>query len=295
MANRLTPNRMNANALDKALRFPDWIRRKPINDRLNYIVRMYSETCGDNWLLWIETAVETLPILIYALEAVSTVDVIKGVLEEDYRCGLRQKSAKSKRAARSAAARAKNFFWKVEGVRAKLFWYWLIIDVVTQYVVNWQSIVVEEQRCPGTAHAGPCILDTPGSTLGSIIGSTSIFYRNIATDPSGWASGTATPTVIHPDAVGEYNVGFQISCIWGSLNQITWHCEILDGFGHIVATGASVTSIANNPSTSSCFGQATCLSGAQAEFTSRIVVTQSPGGSFGTCLDGNFSVGVFTS
>jgi len=292
MASRTDPIRMTSNAIDRAIGFPPWIKRMSMNERLNYIVRMYSETCGDNWYLWIETAVETLPMLIYALKAISKVDVIKEVLEHKYSCGLRQVIGDAKKAPRTRWQKAKVLFWKVEGVRARLFWYWLIAEAFTDYVVNWQSIVVKEQRCNDPPHAGPCILDSPGSTLGSIIGTTQLFWDVREFDPSNWSGTGGDPANITPAAIGTYNVGASVVCHWGLPGNITWNLEIFDGLGHIVASSASVTHPSNIPSSASCFARATALSPGQAKYAVNVRVTQSPGGTFGSCPSGTFSVGI---
>jgi hypothetical protein len=292
MPQRTSPTRMTSNYMDRTLETPKWIKRMSINDRLNYITRMYSETCGDNWYLWIETAIEGLPKLVYSLLAISKVDVIKEVLEHKYGCGLRQAIGSGKNAPRTAAQKAKFFFWKIEGVRGRLFWYWLIIESVTAYVIEWQSIVIREQRCEHPPHAGPCILDSPGSTLGSIVGTTTLFYSTREYDPSQWSGTAGNPTVIAPTAIGTYNVGCSVTCVWGSDNDITWHCDILDGLSNVVATSNSVTGKASAPTTASCFGVSSALGIGTAQYRSRVVVTASPGATFGHCLSGTFSVGL---
>lgn len=289
---RLSGVRMTANAIDKTLEWPEWIRRKSINDRLNYIVRMQSEVCANNWYLWIEAAVEAAPKLVYSLQAVSKVDVLKEVLEQDYKCGIREMMRNGKRAGASNGERAKVFFWKIAGLTTRLFWYWLIIEEVTAFIVDWQSIVIAEQKCDHPPHAGPCILSPPGSTLGSIVGSTTLFYTGREYDPSAWSGTGGNPTVIGPNAAGNYNVGCDVTCVWASSNNITWHLDILNGIGQVVATSASVTSEADVPSTATCFAVASCPTSAMASFTSRVVVTTSPGATFGHCTQGTFSVGI---
>ena len=283
---------MTANYLEKTLEVPSWIRRKSMNERLNYIVRMYSETCGDNWYLWIETAVEALPILIISLLAVSKVDVIKEVLEQKYGCGLRQAIGKGSKVPKTFRQKALSAFWKIERVRGELVWWWLIAEATTAYVMEWQSIVVQEQRCNHPPHAGPCILDLPGSTLQSILGHETFFYKNREYDPSGWSGTAGNPTIIGPDEIGTYNVGSSCTCVWGLPGNITWRCWIGDGFGNIVAVGPAVTHPSNVPTTNSCFGVATALSIGQASFRSGIEILQSPGGTFGSCSEGTFSVGL---
>lgn len=284
---------MTANYLDHTFFVPEWIERKSMNDRLNYIVAMYSETCGDNWYLWIEAAVESLPILIISLLAISKVDVVKEVLEHKYSCGLRQALTAGKKVPSTRWQKAKTFFWKIEGVRGKLFWYWLIAESVTAYVMNWQSIVVNEEHCAGPAHAGPCILDTPGSTLGAGIGSTSLFWLHREFDPSGWSGTGGTPTVINPHAVGKYNVGASVSAIWPGAPSVTWHLQLADGNGTVIARSADVTGPGSQEQHASCFAQSTPTTVGQAQYIAQVVTTAMDGVHFGSCPTGTFSVGVF--
>lgn len=292
MPSRTTPVRMTSNYMDKALETPKWIKRMSINDRLNYIVRMYSETCSDNWYLWIETAVEGAPKLIYQLLAISKVDVVKEVLETNYSCGLRQVLGSGKKAKRTFAQKAKVVFWKIEGVRARLFWYWLIIDAVTAYIVNWQSIVVEEQRCNHPPHAGPCILEDAFETLPRIGISANIGYNTREYDPSGWSGTSGIASTIAPDAPADYNVGAAISCVWSSPENITWHLTITDGSGHIVAISGDVTGPSNVPSHAACFGVATAPAPLIAFYHVNVVVTAAPAVATGHVIDGTFSVGL---
>jgi len=292
MASRTSPVRLLSNYMDKNLEVPKWIKRKSMNDRLNYIVRMYSETCGDNWYLWIETAIETLPMLIYSLLAISTVDVFKELLEREYRCGVRQAAKKGKRQANAVAKRGSQFFWKIEAVRGRLFWWWLIAESVTAYVINWQSIVVQEQRCEHPPHAGPCVLDTPGSTIGAGVAPTTLFWNTREYDPSGWSGAGPHPTVIAPNAVGTYNVGANITAVWPGQASTTFHIAIFDGNGTQVAVSGSQTVTAGQTGTASCFGVCHALTIGQAQFLTQVIVTAVIGIGFGSCPTGTFSVGL---
>lgn len=292
MPSRTDALRMTANALDKLYEPPKWIKRMGMNDRLNYIVRMYSETCGDNWYLWIETAIEGLPTLIYSLKAISKVDVIKEVLEQNYRCGLRQALGTGKKAPRTAFQKAKVLFWKLERVRGQLFWYWLIAEALTAYVMEWQSIVVEEQRCIEPPHAGPCILDSPISTLGGIVAEYAVSFGTREYDPSGWSGTGGTPTDIAPHASGAYNVGVSLGCMWSSPSVFTWHAIIRDGIGNIVATGPSVTGPSNIPSHGACFGIASAVTFNLADYKAYVVLEVGDPSALGHFTEGTFSVGI---
>lgn len=283
--------RLTANAIDRTLEWPEWIRRKSVKDRLNYIVRMQSEVCANNWYLWIETAIEASPKLIYSLQAVSKVDVIKEVIGQDYKCGIREMLRNGKGLGATTGDKAKVFLWKIAGLTTRLFWYWLIIEEVTAFIVDWQSIVIQEQHCDHPPHAGPCVLASPGNSLGGILAAYQCFFTVREYDPSNWSGVAANPAVIAPNAVGTYYVGFDVSCVWGSTLDFVWHVEITDGLGAVVARGNDVQTKGNVVSTGTAFGTSTALGSGTAFYRAYVVVTQGDGSTLGHCTQGTFSVG----
>ncbi len=138
--------------------------------RLNTIVDFFEFSCGGNLVLYVQTLLPALGNMFLTLLDFDYDDVLRGMLrpygpyarkslvfsprkakwqwevpELGEEIGKRIPGAKFIKA--SKVAQATRFLWIVDGIIQRAFYYWLLLDVVGEFLYNWASGILRSEAC----------------------------------------------------------------------------------------------------------------------------------------------------
>ncbi len=150
---------------------PSWIKK------VNFITKFISNPCHASWYLYFETALTPTGHLVVALLSFGMDDVIRGYFRpknlRTMRHGRKGKRGKKRRfeipeigeeigkhlpgaeraRGRSVSQGVKNF-WIIDGVLQRLLFWWMVIDVTTDFFFEWMSAIQKEAHCSAQNAAG---------------------------------------------------------------------------------------------------------------------------------------------
>lgn len=144
-----------------------------IIDRVNYVVNFWEDPCDAPWTVYIETALPALGQAAITLVEPSPDDVLRayvkpggarsagrfgGFLEEEEIAGsepLLKDTSEMIGEAIPFKARWDNpvlaedfkYFWIFDGVTQRLLWYWMMADLISQFLFDWTTLINKSEYC----------------------------------------------------------------------------------------------------------------------------------------------------
>jgi len=145
--------------------------------KINTVIQLLEVDCGSKWFVYAQTALPAVGELVLALIDFDWDDVARGFVRPygiRTRAGLRLPSRAKIRipefpevgeeigkripGARIIKSRAvhklEKWFWAVDGVLQKALFWWMILDLSTNFFYNWALGIFRTTKCSGSGYGG---------------------------------------------------------------------------------------------------------------------------------------------
>lgn len=139
-------------------------------DKVNYIIDFVEDPCEAPWIVYVETMLPALGNALMVFIDIDPIDIIRAWARPGGLggCGFRLKRKSRKKGggipdinevigknipgARSLEkgreiSKGFKFLWKFDGFTQRLLWYWLLVDVISDSLYIWTSLLNQTEFC----------------------------------------------------------------------------------------------------------------------------------------------------
>ena len=117
--------------------------------KINYVANFFTHPCAAPWYVYAELFLPAFAELFITLAEFGSGDILRMAAGRPQRRFLRKLFAKGTRVAPTSAAKAVKFFWKVDFVVQKAFFWWMIADLTIDGLYKWTTMVEKTIWCQG--------------------------------------------------------------------------------------------------------------------------------------------------
>jgi len=208
------------------------LKRAPSNNKgglirnLNTIIDFWEVPCSIPWEVWVRTALPALVPVLIDLVTPGKIEVLKMPLGRYHGLGGKAiRRAYKKYFPGAVAAAEGNYLWKIlRPIERVLFW-WMIADLVTDFLANWMSMAYRSQGCSPdhmTCQLGQT-LPNPFNGASGDVGS----LWNTINDPDNMS--TVNGILIPAGKTGSVGVALNAKA-WLGQPMAGISCSVIDGF-----------------------------------------------------------------
>lgn len=117
--------------------------------KVNYVIKFFTHPCAAPWYVYAELAAPAFAGMFITLLEFGRGDILRMSAGRPQRRFLRKLFRKGSRVAPTNAVNALKFFWRVDFVVQKAFFWWMIADLTVDGLYKWTTMVNETIWCTG--------------------------------------------------------------------------------------------------------------------------------------------------
>lgn len=172
-------------------------------EQVNFVVAVYQSECQNHWSVYLETFTPAFLEFLVGITDFDEGDVLRFIFRpKGLKRGGHLKAGGLRRFAGKIAGlkqlQGRKYtngvrnLWIFDTALQKLFFWWMVVDLVTQFVYRWTSLAFERAQCMGGSAARTAI----GGSLFTLGGWQGFRFPTIVYDSPTVQAGTSTFTVI---------------------------------------------------------------------------------------------------